>query len=283
MSNYSRKVLAIDLTEKKASLSSFADLGHLLGGLGIGLELLHQFKESNPTVFSIGPLNGFFPFASKVCALSLLPDKVLESYLSGRSSLIMRFAGIDALVITGTAPAPLYVSIYPGGVVDFIEGDLGQEQFTKSGIMGRRSLLTFASQGSLSDNYFNINDEIGRRLYLSNLHGIAISGDTSLPLAKENEYKELYLEILAKGSQLDVPYDGRLSCGGCPAGCDFSEYEEQKPELVLSHCLVTCGFAGKIYESIPLVFSCLNSLGLPYRHEDLEALPDRIKYIRQHL
>lgn len=283
MSNYSRKVLVIDLTEKKASLSSFADLGHLLGGLGIGLELLHQFKESGPTVFSIGPLNGFFPFASKVCALSFLPDKILESYLSGRSSLIMRFAGTDALVITGTASAPLYVSIYPGGVVDFIEGESGQEQFAKSGIMGRRSLLTFASQGSLSDNFFNINDEIGRRLYLNNLHGIAISGDTSLPLVKENEYKELYLEILSKGSQLDVPYGGRLSCGGCPAGCDFSEYEEQKPELVLSHCLVTCGFAGKAYENIPLIFSCLNSLGLPYRHEDLEALPDRIKYIRQHL
>ncbi len=283
MSNFSRQVLTIDLSRKQSSYGSFADLGHLLGGLGIGLDLLRQYQQDSPTVFSIGPLNGFFPFASKVSCLSLFSGKVAESYLSGRSSLMMRFAGIDAIVIKGTSPTPLYVSVYPGGVVDFLDHEGTRETFLKSGIMGRRSFMMFSGNESLADDYFNIDGETGRKLFLSNLLGLSVSGDTSLPILKEKEYKDLYLEILGRGGELDVPYGGRMSCGGCPAGCEFSNLLEQKYDLTLSHCLVTCGFSGRIYESVPFVFSCLNALGLPYKHEDLEALPDRIKYIRQHI
>jgi len=283
MSNFSRQVLVVDLSQRQSSYGSFADLGHLLGGLGIGLELLRQYQEESPTVFSIGPLNGFFPFASKVSCLSLFPGKVVESYLSGRTSLMMRFAGIDSIVIKGSSPTPLYVSVYPGGVVDFLEYEGSQEAFLKSGIVGRRSFMAFSGSGSLANDYFSIDAEIGRKLFLSNLLGLSISGDAALPILKSREYKELYLEALGRGGELDVPYDGKLSCGGCPAGCGFSQLPEQKFDLVLSHCLVTCGFAGRIYESIPFIFSCLNVLGLPYKHEDLEALPDRIRYIRQHI
>lgn len=284
MPNFSRQVLTIDLSQRRSSYGSFADLGHLLGGLGIGLDLVRQYQQDSPTVFSIGPLNGFFPFASKVSCLSLLlPGKVAESYLSGCSSLMMRFAGIDAIVIKGTSTTPLYVSVYPGGVVDFLDHENAREAFLKSGVTGRRSFMTFSGNESLADDYFIIDQETGRKLFLSNLLGLSVSGDTSLPILKEREYKELYLEILGRGGELDVPYDGRLSCGGCPAGCEFSNLPEQKYDLTLSHCLVTCGFSGRIYESVPFVFSCLNALGLPYKHEDLEALSDRIKYIRQHI
>lgn len=283
MPNFSRQVLTIDLAQRQASYGSFADLGHLLGGLGIGLELLRQYQDESPTVFSIGPLNGFFPFASKVSCLSLLSGKVTESYLSGRSSIIMRFAGIDSIVIKGTSPTPLYVSVYPGGVVDFLDHQEAREAFLKSGIVGRRSFMVFSGNESLANDYFNIDVETGRKLFLSNLLGLSVSGNTSLPIPKEKEYKDLYLEILGRGGELDVPYDGKKSCGGCPAGCEFSSLSEQKYDLVLSHCLVTCGFSGRIYESVPFAFSCLNALGLPYKHEDLEALPDRIKYIRQHI
>lgn len=281
MPNYSRQVLHIDLSKQSASLGSFADLGKLLGGLGIGLDLLSQFREQSPTVFSIGPLNGYFPFVSKVCALSLISGKVVESYLSGRVSLMMRFAGIDSLVITGVSATPLYLSIYPGGVVDFLNSPSAAGDFLKSGIAGRRTFLTFSNNRSLSDDYFDIETEIGRKLYLTNLLGFTISGDSALPIARESDYRELYLDLMGKGNLLRVPYDGNMSCGGCPAGCDFSKLEEQEFELVLSHSLVACGFAGPIYEDIPLIFSCLNSLGLPYRHEDLESLPERIKYLKE--
>lgn len=283
MANFSRQVLVVDLSSRETSYGSFADLGHLLGGLGIGLELLREFREESPTVFSIGPLNGFFPFASKVSCLSLFPGKVCESYLSGRTSLMMRFAGLDALVIKGTSSIPLYISVYPGGVVDFLEADDGKEAFYRSGVVGRRSFVNFSGNESLANGQFSLDPEVGRKLFLSNLSGLSISGDTALPIPKEKEFKELYREIIGRGGELDVPYDGKTSCGGCPAGCDFSALSEAKHELVLSHCLVTCGFAGRIYESIPLIFSCLNALGLPYKHEDLEALPDRIKYVRQHI
>ena len=283
MPNFSRQVLTIDLSQREASYGSFADLGHLLGGLGIGLELLRLYRDAHPTVFSVGPLNGLFPFASKVCCLSLLPGKVAESYLSGQSSLMMRFAGIDAIVIKGTSPTPLYLSVYPCGVVDFLDQEDAPTKFLKSGIMGRRSQMVFSGSGGLANEYFGIDEETARKLFLGNLLGLSISGNEVLPILKEKEYKSLYLEILGRGGELDVPFDGKPSCGGCPAGCEFSNLPEQKYDLILSHCLVTCGFSARIYESVPFVFSCLNILGLPYKHEDLEALPDRIKYIRQHV
>lgn len=280
MISYSRQVLHIDLTKHKSSFGAFADLGRLLGGLGTGLVLLRQFKDQNPTIFSIGPLNGYFPFVSKVCLLSLVSDKVFESYLSGRAGLMMKFSGIDCLVITGTSPTPVYISVYPGGVVEYFDGEGALESFSKSGISGQRTSLTFGHGQSSSDNYFQIEAEIGRKLYLSNLLGLTISGDDSLTLYKMSDYEDLYSDIISKGNMLKVPYDGKLSCGGCPAGCDFSQFVEQEFDLVLSHCLVACGFASPIYESIPLVFSCLNSLGLPYKHEDLESLVDRVNHLR---
>jgi hypothetical protein len=143
--------------------------------------------------------------------------------------------------------------------------------------------MVFSGSGGLANEYFGIDEETARKLFLGNLLGLSISGNEVLPILKEKEYKSLYLEILGRGGELDVPFDGKPSCGGCPAGCEFSNLPEQKYDLILSHCLVTCGFSARIYESVPFVFSCLNILGLPYKHEDLEALPDRIKYIRQHV
>lgn len=283
MTNYSRQVLHLDLAKRKSSFGAYADLGILLGGLGTGLSLLGQFKDQNPTVFSIGPLNGYFPFISKVCLLSLDANKVSESYLSGRIGLMMRFSGIDCLVVTGTSSTPVRVSIYPGGVVEYFDGESAQENFSKSGISGQRTSLSFGPEQSLSDDYFQIQGEVGRKFYLDNLLGLNISGDTSLTISKLPDYEELYLDILSKGNLLKVPYDGKISCGGCPAGCDFSPLVEEGFDLVLSHCLVACGFASPIYENVPLIFSCLNSLGLPYKHEDLESLVDRVNHLRKSL
>lgn len=280
MQGYSRQVLDIDLEKRSFGLSSFADLGELLGGLGVGLQLVSQFKNFLPTVFSVGPLNGCFPFAAKFCCLSLLPGGLVESYISGRFALMMRFANLDSLLIRGIASRPLFLSIYPGGVVEFVEAEVMAESFSKAGVAGRRSFLTFADQESFSDDYFIFDQRVGRKLYLSNLRGIVLSAGLPVKIAKEKEYHDLYQQILARGGELEVAYGDQFSCGGCPAGCNFSREVEERFELTLSHCLVACGFARRIYEEIPLVFSCLNSLGFPYKHEDLETLPQKIAYLK---
>jgi len=49
---------------------------------------------------------------------------------------------------------------------------------------------------------------------------------------------------------------------------------EEKKTLSLS-CLVTCHLVQKLYE-LPTVFSCLESLGLSWSHQELESLPDSV-------
>ena len=46
---------------------------------------------------------------------------------------------------------------------------------------------------------------------------------------------------------------------------------------VLLNSLVACQFADKIYTDIGVVFSCLNTLGYEYTHEDIENLPELIE------
>ncbi|MCL5003846.1 MAG: hypothetical protein M1352_01090 [Patescibacteria group bacterium] len=280
MANYSRQVLAVNLNTHEAEYGSYADLGRNIGGLGFALELGIQHRELEPTVLSIGPLTGFFPFASKVCLLSVSSSGLTESYLSGSLSLMLRFAQIDCLLIYGTSKQPVFVSVHSGGQVDFLEGEAAEPLFYKSGSLGRRSFLAFTDGGSLADNYFKLHDEIGRRLYRRNLLGLVVSADRTLNIAKEKDYSELCREILERGRDLEVSYSNQPSCALCPAGCNFSKETEERPELVLSHCLVTCGFAKNIYENVPLAFACLNSLGYPFLHEDLEGLEKMVAELR---
>lgn len=277
-----RQVLEIDLTERRAQFRSFADLGGLLGGLGLGLQLLKTETDSPQTVLSIGPLTGLFPFASKFCLLALSKGILSESYGSGRLALIMRFAQIDALITRGVSRAPVWISVRADRSVRFFEDDdLNREAFAKDGLPGRQATLVFGSEESHSDGFFLFNPEVGRQLFLANLRGLSLTAEQKVSIARESEYHEVYQEILSRGQELEVTYSNKFSCGACPVGCEASAELEERPELVLSHCLITCGFARRIYESEALVFACLNSLGLAIKHEDLELLVSRVDRLRQ--
>lgn len=275
------RVLEIDLGQGRAQFRSFADLEGLLGGLGLALHLLRPDSSQSQVVLAVGPLTGLFPFASKYCLLSYGNKELSEFYGSGRLAMILKFAQIDAIVFSGTAQRPTLISIRSDrGVTFYEDNEIGKEAFARDGLPGRKSILAFLSEKSLVDGYFDFEVNVGRQLYLSNLLGLTITADQTVSVAKEKDYHEVYQEILKRGQELEVTYSSRPSCGGCPAGCDLSAVIEERPELVLSHCLVTCGFAKAIYESEATVFSCLNSLGYSYKHEDLELVAPKILGLR---
>ncbi len=275
------RVLEIDLKEGQAQFRSFADADGLLGGLGLALQLLKADSAEAQVVLAVGPLTGLFPFASKYCLLFYSNGKLTESYGSGRLAMMLKFAQIDAILILGTARRPTLISIRSDRGLTFYEDDItGREAFARDGLSGRKSTIIFSSEKSSVDKDFVFEVSVGRQLYLSNLLGLTVTADQSVPVAKENDYQEIYQEILRRGQELEVTYSHQPSCGGCPAGCDLSSIVEERLELVLSHCLVTCGFAKAIYESPPLVFSCLNSLGYSYKHEDLELAVPKILRLR---
>lgn len=281
MSSPVYQILEVNLSAATANFHRFADSDGLLGGLGLALQLLKPSLPEAQVVLSVGPLNGLFPFVSKYCCLSFDNKELTEFYGSGRLSLIMKFAQIDAVIIYGTAREPTWVSVKGHRTTFYEDDETGRRSLIQEALPGRRSILSFSSEQSLTDDYFIFETTIGRRLYLNNLLGLSISADRAVPLVKPSEYDGLYQEILRRGRELEVSYGQSPSCGGCPAGCDLSHEVEHRPELILSHCLVACGFAQGIYESEATVFACLDSLGYRYKHEDLELVVAKVERLRR--
>ena len=61
----SKKVLVINLETEETEVKTYKELHKFVGGIGLGLKLYELYYKQDPLIFSIGPLNGFYPFASK--------------------------------------------------------------------------------------------------------------------------------------------------------------------------------------------------------------------------
>jgi aldehyde:ferredoxin oxidoreductase len=85
-----KKVLIVNLENKTSEVKSFIDLNIYIGGVGLGLKLAEMYKDHNPVIFSIGPLNGFFPFASKTALILNDKGAFEDLYIGGNLSLRIR-------------------------------------------------------------------------------------------------------------------------------------------------------------------------------------------------
>jgi len=106
--------------------------------------------------------------------------------------------------------------------------------------------------------------------------GLVITGTEAYTPAHFSKYQEAYKTVLARSNDLTLGASNKPSCSGCPLGCEKSRYGEIGGN-VLVHSLVACQFAEKVYADINTTFSCLNTLGYNYTHEDLENLPKLIE------
>ncbi|MFH1565613.1 MAG: aldehyde ferredoxin oxidoreductase N-terminal domain-containing protein [bacterium] len=270
MSTDSKNVLYIDLSNQTYELKAHKNLNEFLGGMGIGLKLLQENLDKNPTILSCGPLSGLFPFASKVSLIyKTNSNEIKELYSGGSFASKMRLLDIDSLLIFNTPKNSLDIFITKGKV-SFINTSPATK-LSKPGIK--------FSGKTLVDNYF----EFGETTSIKNLKTVTISGEGEIKIPNLKTYKEIYNNILAKRAELSVKYSTNPSCWGCPAGCEFSHQGEPKSAAILPRCLIACQFAEDIYKEIPLVFSCLTVLGLKYNHEDLEKIPNLVGDIRKDL
>lgn len=115
-------ILHLDLTARKARIERNPELfDRFLGGTVLGTELLWQYAppdgdplgEAGGVVFAPGPFSSLYPVATKTVALfkSPLNGELGETHAGGRLAMALRDAGIDALVVTGRASSPTFVSI----------------------------------------------------------------------------------------------------------------------------------------------------------------------------
>jgi aldehyde:ferredoxin oxidoreductase len=271
----SRKVLVVCMQTKKSECKTFTELHEYLGGVGIGLKLLQMYRDESPVIFSIGPLNGYFPFVSKT-SIVLDNEGVIEDlYIGGSLSTRLRFAGIDALVLKGTAKTPLTLEINDSHV-DFKDPSTDLDSL---GLPGRRSKISLLDGRFLLDEHFKTPERIlDKKLSEMNLSGLVLTGTETQKVEDWDKYKDLYKSILFKKDEMTINSGLNPSCSNCPMGC-VKAAEGELGGNVLLHSLVACQYSEKIYSDLGIVFSCLHTLGYKYTHEELESVPGLIEKI----
>ncbi|MFZ5424485.1 MAG: aldehyde ferredoxin oxidoreductase N-terminal domain-containing protein [Patescibacteria group bacterium] len=279
MISQAKKVLHINLPKHTYEIKSYPDLSHFIGGVGLGLKLLSLYREELPLIFAVGPLNGFFPFASKTSVLMEDNGAIEDLYLGGSLSHRIRYAGLDAIVLLGKSRVPTILEIQDDEVkFHSLDTDLGL-----LGLPGKKSVLNFTQKGFYLDEYFEAPGKfLEKRLLQKNIKAICVTGTKSHKLKNPAKYEALYKRLLSDVTKLTVAASSNPSCSGCPVGCALSKTGEIGGNLLV-HSLVGCAFAEKIYSDVGTVFSCLNVLGYTYTHEDIENLPEIIYSVLEEL
>jgi aldehyde:ferredoxin oxidoreductase len=212
----------VDLSSGRGRVEEIDGRDTEAGGSGLGALLFSKYGHARqswdhpeqPLIFAIGPLTGYFPLMSKtVCAFkSPYHDQYAESHAGGRSALSLRFADLDALVVTGTARNPCCLSVgsrhlelehvpFLWGMDVHASGKLLRKMSWGS---GHRSILRIGPAGETGSAMACINVDsyrhfgrlgAGAVMGSKNLKGIVIQGDGVFPLKQTTKYAKLFREV----------------------------------------------------------------------------------------
>jgi len=279
MNSVSKKVLFINLDKSTSEVKTFPDLHKYIGGVALGLKLYELYQNEDPLIFSIGPLNGFFPFISKTSVVFETDGLIEDVYFGGYLSSRLRFSDLDSLIIFGRASQPVILDLQNESV-SFREDDAPHNSL---GLPGKRSFLGIVKKQPLLDDYFlSPESGLGQKFEKKRLAGLSVTGTAVYTPKDMDKYTTVYKQLLARTKEVGAEHGFFPSCSGCPMGCAKSNLGEVGGN-VLSHSLVACGFAENIYTDVGTVFSCLNILGYDYTHEDIENLPILVQNVLKNL
>ena len=229
------RVLRVELSTGRGEILELEGRDRFAGGSGLAALLFSKFglpekpwdDPAQPLIFAIGPLTGLFPLMSKtVCAFkSPVHDQFAESHGGGRSALALRFADLDALVVTGRAPRLSCLAVgsrrievrdvhFLQGLDVYAAGKLFRRMFPGS---GHRSILRIGPAGEAGSVMACINVDTYRHfgrlgggtvMGAKNLKGIVIQGDASFALPEGKEYPKLFQEVygLLTGTEMMHKY-----------------------------------------------------------------------------
>jgi aldehyde:ferredoxin oxidoreductase len=227
------RLLHVDLTTGETRIEDRTDLFRdYLGGTGVAVRLLdewvHYDKEplhpSQPVIFAIGPLTTIFPVVTKATATfrSPLTSEYGESHAGGQFASSLRYAGYDALVITGASKRLVYLVIDSAGAeiraadamtgMDVIEtGRIIRDQVEGG---GHRSIIRIGPAGERGIRYANVNVDtfrhfgrlgLGAVLGSKNLKAVAVIGQRHIDLpGGSHAYKKLYAEVYDRVIRTDA-------------------------------------------------------------------------------
>lgn len=216
------RVLTVDLATGRGSVSEMEGRDQVAGGSGLAALLFEKHgrvdepwnSPGQPLIFAIGPLTGYFPLMSKtVCAFkSPYHGQYAESHGGGRSALSLRFADLDALIITGQAKRAAVLSLgsrhielkeapYLWGMDVHQSGKILRHI---CGGSGHRSILRIGPAGEKGSAMAGINVDTFRHfgrlgagavMGSKNLKAVVIQGDGVFPLPESKEYPQVFQEV----------------------------------------------------------------------------------------
>ena len=225
------RVLTVDVTSGRGRILMLDGREQFAGGSGLAALLFDKFGQPDrpwndveqPLIFTIGPLTGYFPLMSKtVCAFkSPYHNQYAESHAGGRSALALRFADLDALVITGRAPTPSCLAVgnhhldiqdvhYLWGKNVDATGKMLRRMYSGS---GHRSILRIGPAGETGSAMAGINVDTYRHfgrlgggavMGAKNLKGIVIEGDAAFSLPAGKSYRKLFEDVYARMTTTDM-------------------------------------------------------------------------------
>jgi aldehyde:ferredoxin oxidoreductase len=222
--NYIR-VLYIDLFTKKIKFENREDLSEYIGGSGVSSKIFSELADygaeplapSQPVVFAIGPMSTIFPVCTKAVCSFFSPQtgEYGESHAGGRLAMAIRLANIDAIVITGRAQSPVYITIKPDDIIfhdaealwQLGVSESGQYMRSMAGAPGNRSIIRIGPAGANQVPTAGINVDTYRHFGRlgagavfgsKNLKGLVICGEKDFAIKYPAEYNKLYSEIYDK-------------------------------------------------------------------------------------
>ena len=226
------RILAVDLGTGRGKIVNIDGRNSFVGGSGLAALLFstygHPDKPWNypdqPLIFAIGPLTGYFPLMSKtVCAFkSPYHDQYAESHAGGRSALSLRFADLDALVVTGKAAKPSCIAVasrnllikelpFVWGKDVFETGRMLRGLVKRSG--GHRTIMRIGPAGEKGSAMACINADTYRHFGRlgggavmggKNLKAIVIEGDAAFALPESKDYPKVFQEAYTKVTGKDM-------------------------------------------------------------------------------
>jgi len=225
------RVLIVDLAAGKGSIVKIDGRDTDAGGSGLAARLFNEYGDvtrpwndpAQPLIFAIGPLTGYFPLMSKtVCAFkSPYHDQYSESHAGGRSALSLRFADLDALVLTARAPrlscllvGARHIEIKDVHFMRNMPVDKAGKRLRRiSSGSGHRSILRIGPAGEAGSAMACINVDTYRHfgrlgggavMGAKNLKAIVIQGDGIFDLPGGAEYAKLFKTVYRQLTTTDM-------------------------------------------------------------------------------
>ena len=220
------KILRVDLTKKETKVENLdtKTAKDYIGGRGWGIYYLNKevdpkcdpFSPENMLIMAAGPLTGtYVPTGGRymVMTKSPLTGALTCSNSGGHFPKELKWAGIDAILLTGRSPEPVYLFINKGRAeirpANHLWGKTVPET-TKTLLSETDAKARVACIGPAGENLvlfaaiMNEKDRaagrggVGAVMGSKNLKAIVVRGDSPVPIADKKRFKEVQNKIVPK-------------------------------------------------------------------------------------